>query len=319
MARIKSKNITNTPKTAEVLHNAESLSAALPGLMTTASRVAHTVAQGLHGRRRAGIGETFWQFRAHREGDTASMIDWRKSARTERLYVREREWEAVNTIWLWVNPSSSMTFQSTLSQTSKRERALVLSLALANLLVQGGERIGAFASDMTPSTSQHAVRRLAEYFITHMGQTEAHNSLPPKIHPARFSNIVMFSDFFEPIEQLTQRLTAIASRDVHGHLIQVVDPAEETLPYQGRTQFLSMKRDISLTFGRVEDLRGQYRENFEVHRTALRALTRRLGWSFGVHRTDAPPQSALLTLYRMLADAIEPHRTHVRSKASVHM
>jgi uncharacterized protein (DUF58 family) len=209
-----------------------------------------------------------------------------------------------------------MAFKSGLASTSKRERALVLSLALANLLVRGGERIGAFASDMAPSTSQTAMRSMAEYFINQMARENGPQSLPPEIHPARFSNIVMFSDFFEPIEQITQRLTAIASRDVHGHLIQVVDPAEETLPYKGRTQFLSMQQDIALTFGRVEDLRGQYRENFELHRTALRSLTRRIGWTFGVHRTDAPPQSALLTLYRMLADAIEPHRTHVRSKTS---
>ncbi len=299
-----------------LLHSAEGLGANLPGLMTNASRVAHTVAQGLHGRRRAGLGETFWQFRSYRPGDTVAMIDWRKSARTERLYVREREWEAANTIWFWVNPTASMAFRSNLARETKLERALLLSLAAASLLIRGGERIGAFASGMRASTNQHALRRLGDFLI---GETTNDNagSLPAPVALARFSNVVLFSDFFEPIDAIASRLTAIASRDVHGHLVQVVDPAEETLPYKGRTHFLSMRKDISVTFGRAEDLRIEYRRNFEAHRDALRQLARRVGWTFGVHRTDTAPQLALLSLYRLLADAIEPHRTHVRSKRSI--
>lgn len=320
MAWAKSKSnkteIDPAQQGADLLYEAETLGVSLPALMTTASRVAHTVAQGLHGRRRAGLGETFWQFRAYREGDTAGMIDWRKSARTERLYIREREWEAVNTIWLWVNPTTSMQFQSKLANTSKRERALVLSLAIGDLLVRGGERIGAFASGMAPSTSQNTVRRMAEYFINQK-QDDAALALPPSISLSRFSSIVMFSDFYEPIDEITERLTAIAGRDVHGHLVQIVDPAEETLPYKGRTQFLSMKNDISLTFGRIEELRTQYRKNFENQRLALRELTRRIGWTFSVHRTDAPPQTALLTLYNLLADTVGPAGSTIATQSQM--
>lgn len=295
--------------TTYALHDAEHLAAALPGLMTAANRVAHTVAQGLHGRRRPGIGETFWEYRNHRDGDMASMIDWRKSARTDRLFIREREWEAVNTVWFWANTSASMRFQSSLAPVSKLERAIVLALANAELLVRGGERIGAFNSGMTPSTSRHAVRRLAEYFVAQTAQPDqaADHSLPPKMPPARFSNIVLFSDFFEPIKKITQRISAIAARDVRGHLVQIVDPAEETLPYQGRTQFLSMDRNISATFSRIEALRGDYAREFETHRLKLARLARRIGWSFTVHRTDTPAQAALLALYQIMADNIELH------------
>jgi uncharacterized protein (DUF58 family) len=69
-------------------NKAEHLADALPPLLVEADRVAHTIAQGLHGRRRAGMGEAFWQFRRYRQGDMATSIDWRKSARSDRLYVR---------------------------------------------------------------------------------------------------------------------------------------------------------------------------------------------------------------------------------------
>ena len=42
---------------------AEALGARLPPLLVAAERVAATVAQGVHGRRRVGQGDSFWQFR----------------------------------------------------------------------------------------------------------------------------------------------------------------------------------------------------------------------------------------------------------------
>jgi uncharacterized protein (DUF58 family) len=300
----RSEPLEPVPDTLGLLHDAEHLSDRMPALMAVASRVAQTVAQGLHGRRRAGVGETFWQFRAYRPGDPATMIDWRKSARTERLYVREREWEAANTVWLWVNPSDSMVFRSTLASESKQARALLLCLALAMLLVNGGERIGAFASGMRPSTGRNAARRLAEHFIGQIAGDD-NPSLPPRMSVERFSNIVLFSDFFEPVADVASRITAIAARDIHGHLIQVVDPAEETLPYKGRTQFVNMRQDQSLTFGRIEELRGDYRDRFLQHRAELKELARRIGWTFTVHHTDASPQSALLALYGLLSETFD--------------
>src|SRR5256714_10721107 len=80
---------------------AEQAAAVLPPLLVAAERVAVTVAQGVHGRRRVGQGETFWQFRQYQPGDAAARIDWRESAKSQRLYVRETEWEAAQSVWLW--------------------------------------------------------------------------------------------------------------------------------------------------------------------------------------------------------------------------
>ena len=112
----------------------------MPSLLVEAQRVAHTVTHGTHGRRRAGPGETFWQFRHFDVNDSVAAIDWRRSASSDHLFVREREWEAAHTVWLWPDLSPSMRFKSLLSKTSKESRAVILALALTELLARGGER-----------------------------------------------------------------------------------------------------------------------------------------------------------------------------------
>ena len=117
------------------------MAARIPALLIEAQRVAHTVAHGTHGRRRAGPGETFWQFRLYDQNDSATGIDWRRSASSDRLFVREREWEAAHTAWLWIDLSPSMRFRSQLAKSSKESRAVVLALAMTELLALGGERV----------------------------------------------------------------------------------------------------------------------------------------------------------------------------------
>src|SRR6266852_3123032 len=121
---------------------ARSLAASIPRLILEARRVAATVIHGLHGRRRAGAGENFWQFRRFVSGEPASRVDWRRSARDDHLYVREQEWEAAHTVWLWPDRSPSMMFKSSLAQDTKLERVLVIAFALSEVLIEGGERIG---------------------------------------------------------------------------------------------------------------------------------------------------------------------------------
>lgn len=308
-----SSSNSDDPREQALRHRdaAERLAGAFPPLLVEADRVAHTIAQGLHGRRRAGTGEAFWQFRPYRPGDMTTAIDWRKSARSDRLFIRENEWEAANTMWLWVNHAETMTFRSHLSEQTKRDRAIVLSLALGSLLIRAGERIGAFGSDIPASPHRTALRRIAAY-MTSPGTDEDMSSLPPSLGLRRFSNIVLFSDFLDPVDEIGDRLAAIGSRDVRGHLVQVLDPAEETLPYTGRKEFHEMRGDMRLTVGRAENLRADYQRRIEAHRDELRELVRRLGWTLTVHHTDHSPQTALLALYGLLSG----HMTNAAATAS---
>jgi uncharacterized protein (DUF58 family) len=281
---------------------AHGLAARVPALLIESQRVAHTVAHGTHGRRRAGPGETFWQFRHYDMNDARTGIDWRRSASSDHLFVREREWEAAHTVWLWVDVSPSMRFRSTLAPVSKESRGLVLALALAELLARGGERVGLM--DGPPFTGRAAARRVAEMLL---GDT-SDASLPPNAKLSRFSECLLVSDFLEPIPAMAERFEEIAAQGVRGHLVQVLDPAEETLPYEGRTEFAASEGRERVIAGRAETLRELYQERLKRHRIDLTDVTRRLGWSFIVHHTDRPPEEALLAIHSRLAGSERDYR-----------
>jgi uncharacterized protein (DUF58 family) len=299
------------PSTASDLRalegEAHALAARLPELVLDALKVANTVAHGIHGRRRAGSGETFWQFRQFQGGDPATIIDWRRSASSDQLYVREREWEASHTFWLWPDVSPSMSFCSHLATVSKRDRALLLMLAAAELLVRAGERV-ALLGLTPPLASRKATSRIAETLAAHQADPALQSSLPPTARLSRFSSALLFGDFLDPPEAIAQRLNAMGASGVTGHLVQILDPAEETLAYQGRVEFRSPEGDERWIADRVESLRPAYRQRLAAHRASIEEGVRRMGWSFLLHHTDRPAAEPLLLLMMRLQGMAADYR-----------
>lgn len=286
------------PFAANALATGKSLADSLPGLLVEARRVATTVLAGWHGRRRAGPGETFWQFRPFLPGEAPGRIDWRRSAREDTLYVREREWEAAHTLWLAADLSASMNFCSPLASVSKRDRAAVLLLALAELLAVAGERIGLLGlSD--PILSRNAAMRLAETLV-HRG-TEG-SGLPDCRRLTRFSDFVFFSDLLDPLGAIEALLAQCARVGASVHLVEIRDPAEESFPYAGRAEFRDPESGTVYIAGRAEQLAEDYQRLIAARRAHLSAACRRLGWSYIVHHTDRPASEALLALHARLRD-----------------
>jgi uncharacterized protein (DUF58 family) len=272
-----------------------------------ALRVANTVAHGIHGRRRAGTGETFWQFRQFQASDAATIIDWRRSASSDHLYVREREWEAAHTFWLWPDLSPSMVFKSHLATMTKRDRALVLMLATSELLVRAGERV-ALLGMTSPMASRKATSRMAEALATQEAEGVTPSSLPPPARLSRFSSALLFGDFLDPPETIAARLNEMAEGGVSGHIVQILDPAEESLAYEGRIEFRSPEGGERWVADRVETLRTDYRKKLAAHRAAIEEIARRIGWSFLLHHTDRPAAEPLLTLVMRLQGVTADYR-----------
>ena len=289
---------------------AHGLADRLPDLVLEAMRISSTVAHGIHGRRRAGPGETFWQFRQFGDFDAATLIDWRRSASSDHLFVREREWEAAHTVWLWPDQSASMDFKSHLSVTTKQDRALVLMLAAAELLVRGGERVGLLGLGR-PTASRKAADKLAEMLLLNKNARELTEGLPPEIRLPRFTGTMLFSDFLDPAEAIVARLEAIAGSGVSGHLVQILDPAEETLPYEGRAEFLGVEGGERWIADRAESLRERYQAKLQAHRQTLIEACQRLGWTFLVHHTDRPASEPLLSLVMRLGGQAGSYRYSV--------
>ncbi|HVV62278.1 MAG TPA: DUF58 domain-containing protein [Pseudolabrys sp.] len=269
------------------------LADSMPRLILEARRVAATVIHGLHGRRRAGPGENFWQYRRFTSGEPAQSVDWRRSARDDHLYVREREWEASHTVWIWPDRSPSMAFASALVTDSKLDRTLVIAFALAEILVQGGERVGV-PGLLRPTASRNVIEKMAEAVI-HDPTERA--SLPPSFAPAPLSEIVVLSDLWSEAADIHRTLGQLSATGAHGHVVQIVDPVEETFPFSGRIEFIDPEDGHSVTVGRAETLRSDYIAEIARFRAEIRAETDRLGWSFVIHRTDRPASELLLVLH----------------------
>jgi uncharacterized protein (DUF58 family) len=281
---------------------AEALGARLPPLLVAAERVAATVAQGVHGRRRVGQGDSFWQFRRFIAGDPIGRIDWRQSAKSGRpvpdgWFIRETEWEAAQTVCLWRDASASMRWRSRGAAVEKRERAGLLLLALASLLLRGGERVMMIAPDARPVSGRSGLDRLADSLGT---EADDDAGLPPHVSLPRHARVVLFGDFLSPLEEIQAAVGRLTAIPVSGFLMQILDPAEADLPYSGRIRFRGLEREGDTLIPRVESVRHEYGTRLKAQQEGLAAICSAAAFGFAIHRTDHSPEAALLGLYTAL-------------------
>jgi uncharacterized protein (DUF58 family) len=270
--------------------------AALPPLLVQADKISASVILGVHGRRAAGPGESFWQYRPYSFGDSTQRVDWHRSAKGNGVFIRENEWENANTLWVWANTGVRMDFKSHLAQTTKADRARLLAAAMASLAVRGHERVGALGSPRQADHGRASLVKVAEWLAGSHGE-----HVPQARHLQRRAAALLVSDFLEPIEQLRPHLAALAAAGLKVHMVQIVDPAEETLPYDGRVEFLGLDRPLSYLSQRTENLRDAYVKAYTAHRNNLRQLAQSLGFSFIVHRTSETLPPCLMALHARIS------------------
>ncbi|MGO9430381.1 DUF58 domain-containing protein [Rhodoblastus sp.] len=284
-----------------IRQEAETLAARLPSLVVAARHVAHSLLHGVHGRRQAGPGETFWQFRPFVSGEPAARVDWRRSAREDRAFVREREWEASHTVWIWFDRSPSMAFASDLAPCAKVDRAAVLALALADLAVRGGERAGLIGLTR-PLATRGVIERFAEAIAADERLRAAPASGLPAPEPVRArSKVVLLGDFLSEAQDVARAIGALSAQGAEGQILMIADPIEETFPFVGHTEFLEAGGAARVRAPRAPNLRHAYLARLAEHRVARRAACAARGWGFALHRTDQSAAQALLALRARLA------------------
>ncbi len=277
---------------------AEDLAAVLPPLMAEAEHLASTVLLGAHGRRRSGMGDEFWQYRPAMPGDEARAIDWRRSARSDAHFVREKEWQAAQSVLLWVDDAHSMDFTSDKNLPAKGDRAKLLSLAIAILLIRGGERVALAALGTPPRSGELQLIRIAQALTNRADRPDY--GAPQVRGMLAHSRALFVSDFMGDINPVTAQLTKAADRGVKGVILQVLDPQEEAFPFDGRTIFESMGRSLSHETLKAGELRDRYLQRLAERKDALHTLARRTGWQYHCHHTSDAAQSALLWIYSAL-------------------
>ena len=265
------------------------------------------MAQGVHGRRRVGQGETFWQFRHYQPGDAASRIDWRESAKSQRLYVRETEWEAAQSVWLWRDASASMDYSSAgyvagAGWPTKRDRAELLLVALASLLVRGGERLTLLGSGVAPMSGRVALTALVAELIERATSRQA-TGLPafeplPRCRAAgadrRFPGAAR--------SRSTPRSGASPAPGSRGICCRSPTPPRRTCRLPAASASRGSRSPTSWSISRVETVRDDYAR--AVPAASRRARRDRPGGRLersAIHRTDRPPHLALLALHAALS------------------
>lgn len=284
---------------ARLRQDAETLAGPLPPLLAAAEHLASSVMTGAHGRRRVGQGDEFWQYRPSHAGDEARMIDWRRSARSDdALFVREKEWQAAQSVMVWLDMGQSMQFASAKDLPTKAHEAQRLALALSVLLIRGGERVGLTNIGLPPRSGQVQLMRLTSALATEVDATDY--AVPELRGAPPRSRAVFVSDFMGDMESIERALTRAADRGISGALLQILDPQEEAFPFDGRTIFESMGGTVRHETLKAGDLRDRYLERLAARKDALRALTRTTGWQYHTHHTGTPASAALLWLYTAL-------------------
>ncbi len=277
--------------------DAEQLASALPPLLAEAEHLAATVLLGDHGRRRAGTGDTFWQYRPAQTTDEARSIDWRRSARSDTNFVQDKEWQIAQSILLWVDQTAAMSFTSDQNIATKGHRARTVALATAILLIRGGERVGLTGLRLPPKRGEQQLMQmaavLAENTDQDYGTPESQGMLP-------HSRALFISDFLGDLQPTREALHKAADRGVRGALLQILDPQEEAFPFDGRTIFQSMTGAMQHETLKAGDLKARYLDRLAQRKDELQTLARQTGWQFQTHHTNAAPNTALMWIYGAL-------------------
>lgn len=283
----------------DLRREAEGAAGALPPLLIAAEQLAATVQMGGHGRRRAGPGEEFWQYRPAHSGDEARLVDWRRSARSDAQFVRDREWQLAQSLHIWVDDAASMRFSGApdgrRARPTKGARARLLALALAVLSIRAGERVGLTGPLAPPRPGRAQLLTLAQMLA---GEgAGADYGVPQVAGVAAHARALFLSDFFGDLDAVEAAIAALADRGVTGVLLQVLDPAEEEFPFDGRTIFESMTGALRHETREAGDLRARYLARLAERRDRLARIARAAGWQFSTHHTGDPAQAALLWLW----------------------
>lgn len=274
---------------------AEKEAGGFPALMARAEKAAQSVLSGEHAQRRPGAGEKFWQFREYDPSDRPQDIDWRQSAKTDRVFVRQKERQTMQTALFWCAGGAGMDYSSAQELPSKRDDAMTAALALAILMRRAGEQVGLLNGAMIPGRSDAALQLIGQDMID-----RHETALPPAAQIPLNAAAVLCGDFLSPPEEIETAFAPLAARAGTGIVVQVLDPAELSLPFAGRVIFEESAGTEKHHIFHVESIRAAYRNRIDSHLAAVKGLCRKYGWHWVLHTTDKPVRNTLADIWGMI-------------------
>ena len=279
---------------------AEKLTFQIPNLLIKANNIANTVWEGMHNRNKAGVGDSFWQFRKYEYGDPVHLIDWKKSAKSYDTFVKEKELYTLQDIVIWRDTSKSMNFSSNKQIEPKIYRANLLTLALTIIFSKSGENIvlNGFNSKLSHGNevinfiANQITSKIKENFLSRPNIDEIKNN----------SDVILISDFLNDIKYTKEIIRKLSSRGINGNRIHVLDPAEKTFPFKGRINFNGLEEEESILIGNAESIKNNYKKAITTHCNKVKKLALSYSWKYYMDTTDNSPESSLLNICNTLSN-----------------
>ena len=232
---------------------AEKLASITPNLSIKANKLANTVWEGIHNRNKAGIGENFWQFKKYEYGDPIHLIDWKKSAKSENIFIQEQELSTIQNINIWRDTSNSMKYSSNKNIDTKINIADLITLTLSIILIKNGERVRLNSLNSMNFNGEEAIK-----IITNEIKSKIPNKFQsnPNIEEIKNGSTCIFiSDFLYNTEITDQTIKNLSSRNISGLLIHITDPAEKNFPYSGRINFNGLEGEDPYLIGNANAIK----------------------------------------------------------------
>lgn len=265
-----------------LISDAKKRSLALEDILIDSRQASQSMMTGVHGRRRAGQGENFWQFRDYQPGEPAYRIDWRRSAKGDSLNVRDPEFEAPRTVWFALDQHTRMDWSGDRSRPTKFEAAALMALTLADLLLRQGERVG-WLGQADPALRGNAQ---LETFARRMVQLPPTLTLSQHI-PTQGDLFIVIGDFLaEPAHWQEALRTLCISQPDSGCIIDLLDPAERDFPFTGRVTFETVDATERVTIEDAEAIRQTYLERLRERNNILGDVSSTCGWLSTSMQTD---------------------------------
>ncbi|MDB5491770.1 MAG: hypothetical protein JWO78_1619 [Micavibrio sp.] len=295
------KQILSTLNALTLRHKAEAASAGLPALMAAAEKAVTTLYHGDHRQRRSGSGENFWQFREYDSSDRPQDIDWRQSAKGDHVYTRQKERQTAQTILFWAQNDRGMAMKTAKARQSKYETAAIFSLALGLLLTRAGEHIAPLQEPNRAGRNDLALQRLGDMLCRRPATLPPGPAVPVAHQLPKRASLILAGDFMQPAEELEITLSVLAAKARHGLLVQILDPAELELPFNGRVIFRPFNDTMDIPIANVPSIREAYKERLRNHIDAVHDLARHHGYGHIVCSTADDIRPALSAAWQALA------------------
>ncbi|MFH0976791.1 MAG: DUF58 domain-containing protein [Spirochaetota bacterium] len=237
---------------------------------------------------KAGYSPVIMDYRYYQKGDAVKDIDWKLSARTEKLFVKIRE--GYRQTEFVIVPDGSESMRTCYNDgVSKFTTALTLAYIAGRSALKSRDRVYVlYGGKKLRAETEFALLDL----LMDIETQKAENGFWETAVQSS-SNVFIFSDFFIETELLSEYLKAISRNTKNIFLLAIHDPFEQNFNFNGRYRFLDSESEASL-LSETRRLNARYHHLYNEHYQAVLRTGKSFGARFGKAVTTEDPYNAFI-------------------------